>query len=318
MLKSIKILLHKPPTYFKRNTTVRGGVNANGDWMQIRRKAETPEKTEVRLKLYADELILSIDKTSCIKCDICSIVCPQNAIWVESSPDGIPDICIDPQLCVLCEVCSHFCPVSCIELKWNNAPKKILESQHALANFPEKISVDRRCCPEGCSPVNELDNRWCRRDRKWIENLHELCPKYCHHCLESCPRTVYTLLEDEIVFDTEQCLRCMTCTLFCEYGAIKIEPVFEGKITLDDSKCPSDCMKCIDVCPVSCIERDGERVFLKYDKCAFCGACVNVCDQDAILLERFNVRSEEGDFCELWEKAKDNLKKPRGNLYQSS
>ncbi len=282
--------------------------------MHNRRKTETPEKTEIRLRLYADELILSIDKTSCIKCDICSIVCPHNAIWVESSPEGIPDIHVDPDLCVLCEVCSHFCPVSCIELKWNNSPKKILESQHALASFPEKSTVDRRHCPEGCCPVVELENRWCRRERVWIVNVHDSCPKYCHHCLESCPRSVYSLLEDEIVFDTERCLRCTTCMLFCDYGAIRIEPVFTGKITLDDRKCPADCMKCIEICPVSCIEREGKKVFLKHDKCAFCGACVNVCDRDAILLERFDVRSEKGEFCELWKKGKERLMVPRGNL----
>lgn len=283
--------------------------------MQFRRqKKETPEKVEIIQKLYADELLLSIDKTSCIKCDICSLVCPREAIWVEILPEGIPEIFIDPDRCVLCEVCSHFCPVSCIELRWNNKSKSILGNQHALAQFPDKITVDRRCCPEGCCPVVTIEARWCRRERSWIENLPERCPKYCHKCLESCPRQIFVMRDEEIAFDPQNCVRCTTCTVSCEYGAICIEPVFDGQITIDDSKCPWDCQKCIEVCPVSCIEREGEKVFLKQDRCAFCGACVNVCDQDAILLERTAVHAEKGEFCDLWKRAAENLREVQGNL----
>ncbi|MFP3870231.1 MAG: 4Fe-4S binding protein [Syntrophobacteria bacterium] len=266
------------------------------------RKRESAESVQLTLQLYTDSLTLRIDKEACIKCNICQTVCPKEAIRVEVFDEAL-DITIDPDLCVLCELCSYFCPVSCIELTYNQSPKKILLDQKALPVFPEKITVDTKKCPQPCAQVAERESRWCRRERQWIDNLQETCPKHCQTCLENCPREAFSVEDGVIQVEENLCLRCSLCMDGCEYGAILVRPVFGGSVRIDDSKCPEDCMLCIDWCPTKCIVREGKRVYVQRDRCAFCGTCVNICPEGAIELTRHHVYGQEETFSEAWSTA---------------
>lgn len=270
-------------------------------------KRETAALIQLTLRFYADTITLELDKQACIKCDICQTVCPKEAIRVEVLDEAL-DITIDPDRCVLCEMCSYFCPVSCIKLSYNLNPKRILIDQQALPVFPEKINVDTSRCPLPCALSAEVESRWCRRERQWIDNHQETCPKYCHTCLENCPREAFFLEDSVIQVQSDSCLRCALCMVGCEYGAIVVQPIFDGVIQLDDSKCPDDCTLCIDWCPTKCIVREGQRVLLQRDRCAFCGTCVNICPEEAIKLSRQRIYAQDEPYSEGWSTVVSKLK----------
>ena len=103
------------------------------------------------------------------------------------------------------------------------------------------------------------------------------------------------------------CLRCTQCLTVCEYEAICVNPQFRGRLVIDANRCPPDCVKCIELCPVKAIERDGDRVWFRVENCAYCGVCVNVCDDAAITLVREEVVAEAGEFSQAWETAVGKL-----------
>jgi len=271
-------------------------------------KRKTDAYLELSLTMFVDEVRLRLDKQTCLKCDICSVVCPRQAVTVIPGEDNL-DIDIDPRLCVLCEVCSHFCPVGAVTLTYNGAVKAILVEHQGLAPFYPKIEMDKAKCPEPCPLVPEGEVHWCRQQLKLVPNELAECPKQCHKCLEACPRQAIVLdvEANQTVPEPDLCLRCTQCLSVCEYGAIQVTPQFRGRLLIDDSKCPPDCVKCINLCPVKAIVREGERVFLKVEVCSLCGVCKNICDYDAITLIREEVVAMPGDFSEAWKHAVEKL-----------
>ncbi|MBW1918322.1 MAG: 4Fe-4S binding protein [Deltaproteobacteria bacterium] len=267
-------------------------------------KRETENHLELCLQMYVDQVTLELDKQLCLKCDICSLVCPREAVRIIPGEEDL-DITIDPRLCVLCEICSHFCPVAAISLSYNHRPKTMFADQQGLAPFLPKINIDTGKCPLPC-PINpESDWRWCRRELKLVPNTETDCPKHCQVCIETCQRQaiIWDQEGESVVPQPEFCLRCTQCLQSCEYDAIEVNPQFLGRLLIDDSKCPLDCNKCINLCPTKAIVREGERVFLRFEDCAYCGVCLNICDQDAITLIREEVVAEPGEYSQAWEQA---------------
>jgi ferredoxin len=267
-------------------------------------KRETADYLELTLRMFADQVSLRLDKRACLKCDICSLVCPRGAVRILPGEEDL-DISIDPRGCVLCEICSHFCPVAAISLSYNSQSKTIFADHQGLAPFFPKVQIDQEKCPEPCPSHLEEAVHWCRRQLKLIANALLECPKHCHKCLESCPRQVIVLAADgsRAIPELDLCLRCSQCLTTCAYEAIRVTPQFQGQLHIDDAKCPPDCCKCINLCPVKAIVREGERVFRRVEICAYCGVCVNICDQEAITLTREEVVAEPGEFSQAWETA---------------
>lgn len=263
---------------------------------------------ELSLRMFVDEVRLRLDKQACLKCDICMLVCPKEAVRIVPGDEDL-DIDIDSQLCVFCEICSHFCPAGAITLCYNGQPKTILLDHRGLAPFFPKIDMDKGKCPEPCPPVPEGEVHWCRQLARLVANDLSECPKYCHKCLVACPRQAIVLDAgtDQTRPAPDLCLRCTQCLGACEYGAIRVYPQFRGRLTIDDAKCPPDCWKCINLCPVKAIVREGKRVYLKTEVCSYCGVCRNICDQDAISLIREEVVAEPGEFSQAWINAVNKL-----------
>jgi MinD superfamily P-loop ATPase len=267
-------------------------------------KRESAKYLELTLKMYVDEVGLRLDKQACIKCDVCALVCPRQAVAVIPGEADL-EIFIDPRQCVLCEICAHFCPVGAVTLSYNGQPKTIFAEHQGLARFFPKISMDKGKCVQPCPPLPEGEVHWCRRELKLIANAREECPKQCRKCLQACPRQA--IIWDEAGAQTmpqpDLCLRCAQCLQACENEAILVQPQFRGSIEIDDRKCPSDCLKCVELCPVKAIVRDGQRVFLKVEDCSYCGVCRNICDQDAIVFVREEVVAEPGAYSPAWDHA---------------
>ena len=275
----------------------------------IRRQTDT--YIELYLRMFVDTVELRLDKAVCIKCDICARVCPREAVRIIPGENDL-DITIDPRLCLLCEICAHFCPVGAVTLTYNGAAKTIMADNRGLAPFLPKIAKEQGRCLSPCPLVPEGETHWCRRQLQLVDNLLEECPKQCQKCLDACPRQAIGW--DEAAGQTlprpDLCLRCAQCLQVCEFEALAVNPQFRGRLVIDDRKCPPDCVRCIDLCPVKAIVREGERVFLKLDTCSYCGVCVNICDEEAITLIREEVVAEAGEFSQAWETAVGKLVNP--------
>jgi len=272
------------------------------------KKQERDNCLELSLQMYVDRVELRLDKQACIKCDICSLVCPRQAVTIIPGETDL-EIDIDPRRCVLCEVCAHFCPLGAVTLTYNGQTKAILTEHQGLAPFLPKIQMDKSKCPEPCPPLPEGEIHWCRQQLQLIANSLEECPKHCHKCLEACPRQAIVL--DGTGLQTlpqpDLCLRCTQCLGVCRYESIEVNPQFSGEVIIDDRKCPPDCVKCIDLCPVKAINREGERVFLRVERCSYCGVCRNICDEGAITLIRKEVIATPGKFSQAWVEALTKL-----------
>lgn len=268
------------------------------------KKRETAQSLELTLAMYQDQVSLVLDKQRCLKCEICSTVCPRQAISIVAGATDL-DIQIDPRLCVLCEICSHFCPTGAVTLLYNGRPKTILATHQGVAPFYPPITLDADKCPEPCPPLPEGEVHWCRQERRLVPNTLADCPKTCRLCLTACPRQVVQLAPDDshVFPDPSQCLRCQQCLQVCRTQAIQIVPKFIGRISINAALCPADCTKCVDLCPVHLIVRDGPQVYLKTDVCSLCGVCRNICPEGAITLRREEVVAQPGEFSQAWETA---------------
>ncbi|MDI6852026.1 MAG: hypothetical protein QME75_00275 [Deltaproteobacteria bacterium] len=271
-------------------------------------KRETDAYLELTLRMFVDQVRLRLDRKACLKCDICMLVCPRQAVSIIPGEDDL-DIDIDPRLCVLCEICSHFCPAAAITLTVNGEPKTIFADHEGLAPFYPKMDMDKGKCPEPCPPLPEGDVHWCRQQLQLVTNSLDECPKLCHKCLDICPRQAIVLDEaaGQTMPEPDLCLRCTQCLTVCEYGSIRVTPQFIGHLSIDDTKCPDNCLKCVNLCPVKAIVREGDRVFPKLGVCSFCGVCTNICDQDAITLVREEVVAVPGEFSQAWSHAVGKL-----------
>ncbi len=71
---------------------------------------------------------------------------------------------------------------------------------------------------------------------------------------------------------------------------------FRGLPILDDTKCPSGCRECVDVCPTDALFHDEKGLGLDMGRCLFCTDCMETCPQGAIRFtadHRLAVRSRD-------------------------
>ncbi len=61
---------------------------------------------EVYMKKVPD---LSEDKSSCCGCGVCAVLCPKNAITMQSDVEGFMYPFIDETKCVICNKCITVC-----------------------------------------------------------------------------------------------------------------------------------------------------------------------------------------------------------------
>ncbi|MEJ5365311.1 MAG: 4Fe-4S dicluster domain-containing protein [Desulfosoma sp.] len=269
-------------------------------------KREDVHRILYTLRFYHVTLSLEIDRDRCIRCDLCSLACPRQALRIDADERGL-EIHLDHERCVFCEVCAYVCPVAAIALQYEDHSKEILRRSGGLPPIPEKLRVDVERCPHRCELLEFEQDHWCRQQRRLVENRETECPKYCFRCVQNCPRGVYRETPEGTSPDPAPCLRCEHCQETCPYGSIRVSPLFRGRVVLDPDRCPSDCALCMEVCPVKVIERRDGRVTLIRDSCALCGACASVCDQDAVRVVREAVLVPEADTCALWDRIREAL-----------
>jgi len=149
----------------------------------------------------------------------------------------------------------------------------------------------------------------------------------CKVCVEACPEECITV-EREVISDKiegkvsiiqDNCCTCQWCSRNCPTEAITVEKLFEGDIEFHAEKCPGGCSTCVEICPANAIYLPSPKpaaemkheieptIAVNKDNCILCGACVNACPgEDIIVMQRTGVRMK-GKETDLFNKIKAKL-----------
>jgi 4Fe-4S ferredoxin len=276
-------------------------------------KKDTADTLTLEWILHVKNYKLALDKARCMGCQICSLACPKDAIKLEKQPKVQGEkakrakVDIDLAKCNFCGICDVCCPYGAI--------KFTLNGEHALSvlekeSFPElirDIKVDTRQCPKDCvecedaCPLSLIKVTRLTYDGKPVENLESLTPSQRKH------------VQVNLAIQKEYCPTCRVCEFKCAPGVIKVRKFMEGKIAINQAKCPEGCTDCLDVCPITgalYLSDKDKKVYVNELFCDYCGACKVVCPVDeALMLKRtkiFHSPVRSG----AWNKALEKLTSP--------
>jgi 4Fe-4S ferredoxin len=252
-------------------------------------------------------IVAEISDEKCVKCTICDEVCPRDAIIrnvpeFEGAAEGAKDrqtaltskttFKVDMEKCTLCGVCGALCPAIDVKHKAFTAES---------GNVQGEVVWDESKCDA------------------------------CMVCVEMCPEECITVerqiesdkMPGKVDIDKDLCCTCTWCSRNCPTEAITVEKIFEGDIEFHAEKCPGGCSTCVEICPANAIylpsskpaaEMKGQiepTIAVNKDLCILCGACVNACPgEDIILLHRTGIRIT-GKETDLYNKIKEKLCAPR-------
>ncbi|MBO3833268.1 MAG: 4Fe-4S dicluster domain-containing protein [Candidatus Brockarchaeota archaeon] len=243
------------------------------------RLSEDASLLTVERRFYTDYVRLTLERGKCIFCDVCIRVCPKNAIRLARKEDGSLTLKISEE-CSLCGACEPFCPTSAITMTVNGKRFNPLVSS---GGFPVPL------------PKIRVDQSKCRSD--------------CFECSKACPTGALKIdSAHNLRVDEEKCLRCPWSEDACPEKAVKVNPLFEGTVFIDESKCEEKCDACVEACPTKAISKTGGVISVNPRYCILCNACVHldVCRNHAITVVRRRVLHGEG-FSAVWANALENL-----------
>ena len=263
--------------------------------------------------LHVKNYKLALDKKRCVGCQICSLACPKDAIKLEKQPKAQGEkakrakVDIDLAKCNFCGICDVSCPYGAIKLTLNGEHALLVLDKESFPQLTRDIKADTRQCPKDCvecenaCPLNLIKINRLTYDGKPVANIESLTPSQRKH------------VQVNLAIQKEYCPTCRVCEFKCAPGVIKVRKFMEGKIAINQAKCPEGCTDCLDVCPITgalYLSDEDKKVHVNELFCDYCGACKAVCPVDeALTLKRTKilhspVRSG------AWNKALEKLTSP--------
>jgi 4Fe-4S ferredoxin len=243
--------------------------------------------------LHVKRYKLTLDKKRCVGCQICSLACPKDAIKIEKQPKVQKQkakkalVDIDLEKCNFCGICDVSCPYGAIKLTLNDEHVLSVLDKESFPELIRDIKVDTHQCPKDCvkceeaCPLSLIKITRVGYDGKPVENVNSLPPSQRQR------------VQINLDIQKEYCPTCRVCEFKCSPGAIKVRKFMEGKIAIDQKKCPSGCTDCLDVCPITgalYLSDKDNKVYVNELFCDYCGACKVVCPvDDALMLKRTKV-----------------------------
>ncbi len=255
-------------------------------------KKDTSNSLSLEWILQIKNYKLNLDKDRCAGCQICSLACPKEAIKTQKLPktEGEkthkPKVDIDLAKCNFCGICDILCPYGAIKLN--------IDGQHVLSvvdkkSFPtltrhlqadpRKFPANRIQAEEAC-PLKLIHVTYRTTDGKTVQDPQTLTE----------PERSWVHINVDI--DKEHCPCCTICETKLPPGAMQARKFLQGKITIDQTKCPPNCKDCLDVCPIpGALFLDSKgKVRPNATFCVFCGTCKIVCPAEgALTMERRSV-----------------------------
>ncbi len=250
---------------------------------------------------------------------------------------------INREKCVQCTTCEDVCPREAIIRDvplFEGTDIFGLKKAQALSPNNEFVYNEDKCtycglCGEICAAIDVVRKPFSAEkgeiDGEVIWNK-ELCDG-CLLCVEICPSDAIEVKRGEVSkkldntgkvqIDKDECCTCRWCAVNCPTEAITVEKFFEGDIEFHAEKCPGGCSTCVEVCPANAIflptpkspaDMHGEieaNIAVNKEFCILCGACVNACPgEDIIVLRRTGIRMK-GKETDLFKSIKAKLLRPR-------
>ena len=178
----------------------------------------TPNKIAIEMKMLSDTIRLTLDRDLCQGCDICSTICPKEAVKIGPVGGGrkgatsVPSIIMDEDLCVLCGLCTLMCPYGALTLEINGEQRVILAEYQALPSLDSEEVQNEKTDVKG---IKFLEGE--------IRVEPTNCPGGCSTCVDVCPFSAFYLPQAEhpwdkvprIAVEQEKCIFCGTCVLAC-------------------------------------------------------------------------------------------------------
>jgi len=165
---------------------------------------------EKRIEMYVDRIVFSIDNELCSNCEICTLVCPKEAVEIA---EGIKTLSDD---CTLCSFCVNFCPVAAISWTHNDKSENFFVEKKMIPRLGEKENV------------NDTE---AVKFFKGTLRVKDKCPPGCELCVAACPMNIITRFDshkqlDKVKIKKEHCLLCGACKNACPYDLIENHRVY--------------------------------------------------------------------------------------------
>ncbi len=272
-------------------------------------KTDAADALTLEWVLQVKNYKLTLDKNRCVGCQVCSLACPKEAIKTQKQPKiqgkiaSKAKVDIDLTKCNFCGICDVTCPFGAIKVELNGEHNLSILAKESYPKLVRNISVDTRKCEKECvecekaCPLSLIKISKVGFDGKPIQDIASLSPNE--------KKRVQVTLD----INKDYCPTCKLCEFRCNLGALKVTKAFEGKISVNQVKCPEGCTDCLDVCPIpgALVLGEDKKVHVNELLCTYCGACKNVCPvEDALCVKRTKV-SHTPIHSGTWNKALERI-----------